>query len=461
MIIKKLLLTFALTLGAGNLFSAGNLHIPPLLDSKVIGGVRVFKLVADESSMRFMNGVKTPTLGYNGDYLGPTIRARKGEEVRIEVSNRLSDPTTVHWHGGIVPPEADGNVHQIIEAGGKWSAEFPIIQPAATLWYHPHFMGTTAQQVYEGLAGMFIIDDDEADSLSLPDQYGVDDIPLILQERRFNSRGQYTYRPSMPDVMHGYFGNTLLVNGGIEPTMKSPRVPLRLRILNGSNSSLFQIIVKGLDGFYQIGTDGGLLEKPVRMQQLVFSPSERVEIVLDLARAKGDSVIIEVRSNGGRTYKALEIKLNNSRKNFWSVPDTLAHIERIPESESARTRDFVMAVRMGGVMTINGRQMDMNVINEYVPLGDTEIWRIVNAPMMRLSHTFHVHAVQFLVLDINGQPPPPSHGGWKDSILLTPGDTIRIIARYNEYPGLYMYHCHLLEHEDAGMMGQFMIQGIQ
>ena len=454
---KNFLFILVLALGAGNVLPAGSLNILPLLDSQMIDGVRVFKLVADESSMRFMEGTKTRTLGYNGDYLGPTIRARKGEELRIEVLNRLKDPTTVHWHGGIVPAEADGNVHQIIEAGGKWSAEFPIIQPAATLWYHPHFMGTTAEQVYEGLAGMFIIDDDEADSLSLPNQYGVDDIPLILQERRFNSRGQYTYRPSMPDVMHGYFGNTLLVNGGIEPTIESPRVPLRLRILNGSNSSLFQIIVRGLDGFYQIGTDGGLLEKPVQMEQLIFSPSERVEIVLDLAKAKGDSVVIDVRSNGGRTYKALEIKLNSNRSSFWSVPDTLAHIERIPESESARTRNFEMAVRMGGVMTINGRQMDMNVINEYVRLGDTEIWRIVNTPMMGLAHTFHVHAVQFLVLDVNGYPPPPSLSGWKDSILLAPGDTVRIIARYNEYPGLYMYHCHLLEHEDAGMMGQFKI----
>ena len=457
MISKNFLFILVLALGAGNVLPAGSLNILPLLDSQMIDGVRVFKLVADESSMRFMEGTKTRTLGYNGDYLGPTIRARKGEELRIEVLNRLKDPTTVHWHGGIVPAEADGNVHQIIEAGGKWSAEFPIIQPAATLWYHPHFMGTTAEQVYEGLAGMFIIDDDEADSLSLPNRYGVDDIPLILQERRFNSRGQYTYRPSMPDVMHGYFGNTLLVNGGIEPTIESPRIPLRLRILNGSNSSLFQIIVRGLDGFYQIGTDGGLLEKPVQMEQLIFSPSERVEIVLDLAKAKTDSVVIDVRSNGGRTYKALEIKLNSSRSSFWSVPATLAHIERIPESESARTRNFEMAVRMGGVMTINGRQMDMNVINEYVPLGDTEIWRIVNTPMMGLAHTFHVHAVQFLVLDVNGYPPPPSLSGWKDSILLAPGDTVRIIARYNEYPGLYMYHCHLLEHEDAGMMGQFKI----
>ncbi len=452
---------------------ADELPIPPLLESKIIDGVRVFSLRADEGKKQFLPKKKRPTstLGYNGDYLGPTIRTRMGENIRIDVENRLRAPTTVHWHGLDVPAEADGNIHQPILPGGSWSASFPIQQAAATLWYHPHFMETTAEQVYEGLSGLFIIDDPVSDSLNLPRRYGIDDIPLILQERRFDSSGRFSYKPSRPDIMHGYSGNALLVNGAITPTKESPRHPLRLRILNGSNSTILRINAEGLPGFFQVATDGGFLDRPVPLSQVVLSTGERAELVLDLSRATGDSVTLWAESNGGQTYKALVIHLSGSSKQPWQVPSSLSPIARIKESEADRSRNFVLQTAMGGRMTINGDRIDMHRIDEHVRLGSTEIWEIENRDsgrgrmgrgqgmgMMNQPHSFHIHAVQFLILDINGRPPPENLSGWKDTVLLWPGDKTRFITRFQSYPGVFMYHCHLLEHEDNGMMGQFLIE---
>ncbi|WP_320178368.1 multicopper oxidase domain-containing protein [Roseovarius pacificus] len=198
---------------------AGNpLPIPPILEPEIRSdGSHLFRLSAAAGTKEFHPGVQTPTLGYNGSYLGPTIRASRGRKITIRVENRLSESSTAHWHGAHLPADADGGPHQEIGAGKTWDASFTVNQPAATLWYHPHFMGSTARQVYEGLAGMFIIDDEFSGNLGLPDDYGNDDIPLILQERRFDSSGRFGYNPRMPDLMHGYFGNTMLVNGAVEP----------------------------------------------------------------------------------------------------------------------------------------------------------------------------------------------------------------------------------------------------
>ncbi len=451
----------------------GELPIPPLLESKVVDGVRVFNLRADEGSRSFFKGAKTRTLGYNGNYLGPTIRASEGERVEIRVENRLENPTTVHWHGMDVPPEADGNVHQMIPPGKTWSPSFTIRQPAATLWYHPHLFKTTAKQVYQGLAGLFIVDDETSGRLGLPEDYGIDDLPIILQDRRFDSSGRFSFSPNMRDVMHGYQGNTLLVNGAVSPEMEVSRKPLRLRILNGGDSAVFRLHFEGMPKVYQVASDGGFLAAPVPLTHVVLSPSERVEVILDLAQAISDTVTLVTETHDGRIYRALTFHLSGASGRAWKIPASLTPVESIPVDQSARTRHFLLASAMGARMTINGRVMDMNRVDLRVGLGNTEIWEIENGDdggrrenrggmmgggMISQPHNFHVHAVRFLILDINGRPPPPSLSGWKDTVLLWPGDKVRIIARFDSYPGLYMYHCHLLVHEDAGMMGQFMIE---
>jgi blue copper oxidase len=262
------------------------LPVPPILESvRMNDGTRFFELTADEGSREFYPGSSTKTLGYNGEYLGPTIRVRRGDKVAIQVNNLLADSTSVHWHGADVPADSDGGPHQGISPQDSWLASFEVRQPAATLWYHPHIDGTTGRQVYEGLAGLFIIDDDESDSLDLPGEYGVDDIPVILQDRRFDADGKFTYRPSMPDVMHGYFGNAILVNGVLEPVKEVPRGPVRLRLLNGSNSTLLRLTLDGLPEMIQIASDGGFLKRPVGLSHIILSPGERVEVIADFSQA--------------------------------------------------------------------------------------------------------------------------------------------------------------------------------
>ncbi len=438
------------------------LPIPPLLEFETLrDGTKLFRLEADEGERTFLNGKTTRTLGYNGDYLGPTIRFSRGDDVIIRVKNSLRDPTTAHWHGADVPAESDGGPHQGIAPGGSWDAGFRVQQQATTLWYHPHFIEATAEQVYEGLAGMIIIDDKVSGSLGLPMDYGVDDIPIILQERRFDNNGRFSYRPTMRDLMMGYFGNEILVNGAVSPYKEVPRGPVRLRLLNGSNATLLRISFEGLPEVYQVASDGGFLERPVKLNYIILSPGERAEVIADFSQTNQSKVVLRADSNNGRSYQAMEFRPvgSSGRTTAAGLPETLVTVEKIPEYDAVQTRRFALASGMGGRMTINGKMMEMNRIDEHVPLGSTEIWEIENRnSMMGMPHTFHVHSIQFQVLDINGSPPPPEYAGWKDTVLLWPGDRIRIISRFDSYKGIFMYHCHLLEHEDNGMMGQFLIE---
>jgi len=283
----------------------------------------------------------------------------------------------------------------------------------------------------------------------------------------------------MPDVMRGYSGNAILVNGELQPYLEVGENVLRLRLLNGSNSSVLRIQLENQDSFLQIASDGGFLEQPAEMNALVLSPAERAEILIDLKDVQaGEKRHLFAETNGGETYRVLQLigsgDKNSSNENSSTGSDEAAAaypdsslklntIEPIPASEAERTRSFIMSTMgPGGRLTINGKTMDMNRIDERVPLGATEIWEIQHGRgmmgrMMNVPHSFHVHDGQFQILSVNGRPPAANEAGWKDTVLLWPGDVIRIIKRFEDYTGIYMYHCHLLEHEDAGMMGQFEV----
>jgi blue copper oxidase len=437
------------------------LFIPPILESEgITDGFTNYNLTAQTGNVAFWGAKETPTLGFNGNYLGPTIRVNRGDKVRINVNNTLDEPTTVHWHGLHIPGEADGGPHQIIKPDGKWNPEFRVNQEAATLWYHPHVMGTTAEQVYRGLAGMFIIDDDNSRNLNLPKTYAVDDIPLIIQDRRFFNDGTFAYNPSRSDIMHGLIGNTITINGVVKPYLEVPESLVRFRILNGSNSSLYRISLSDGSFFNQIASDGGFLEKAVKMDNSILSPGERSEIIVDFSNFREKEVFLKVEIYNGREYDALKIRIKKSEgESINPIPYKLNRIIRIPESDADVTRKFVMQTGMGS-FSINGKKMDMSRIDEIVKLGNTEIWEIYNRPMgmMQIPHSFHIHDVQFQILDRNGNPPSPVESGWKDTVLIWPGETVRFIAKFEDYTGLYMYHCHFLEHEDDGMMGQFEVR---
>ena len=256
------------------------LAIPPLAASEIeSSGARRFDLEIRQGECRFKAGASTPTWGFNGDYLGPTIRARRGEEVAFAIRNSLDEDTSVHWHGMHLPAVMDGGPHQAITAGGDWAPQWTIDQEAATLWYHPHPHGETADHVYRGLAGMFIIDDDDADRLRLPSEYGIDDVPFIVQDRRFDADNRFSTDDALMSDL-GILGDEILVNGTLGAYLEVSTRLVRLRILNGSNGRVFNFGFADARTFTLIATDGGLLAEPWETDRLQLSPGERAEIVV-------------------------------------------------------------------------------------------------------------------------------------------------------------------------------------
>ncbi|MGV3487596.1 MAG: multicopper oxidase family protein [Tuberibacillus sp.] len=431
------------------------LPIPPLLqDQNPDPNKGEFQLTVQKGTMEFFTDKKTATLGYNGNYLGPVIRVHRGEEVSVNVKNNLDESTTVHWHGLEVDGEDDGGPHNAIKPGKTWHPHFTVDQPAATLWYHPHIMGKTGEQVYKGLAGLFYIDDNQSDQLQIPKTYGVDDIPLVVQDKRFNKDGSLDYNLSMSDQMMGFQGNTNLINGAVNPYLNVKAGKIRLRLLNGSNARTYDFRLSRHLTFDQIASDGGFLAQPVAMNHLTLAPGEGAEIVVDFSSLKdGDKI-----SLFDQTTKLMNFNIKGAPTKSEALPNKLADIPKMDPNKAVVTRQFIMQ-GMGNTVNINGKQMDMNRIDEAVHWHDTEIWEIsVNSSTMgAMAHPFHIHSTQFQILDRNGQPPAANEMGWKDTVLVQPGETVRVIATFN-HPGIFMYHCHILEHEDLGMMGQFQVK---
>jgi len=437
------------------------LAIPPLADSVVEeDGTRVFRLTAQEGSTSFRDGVDTETWGFNGDFLGPTLRARRGEQVAVEVTNTLEESTSVHWHGMHLPPEMDGGPHQEIEAGGTWRPTWLVDQPAATLWYHPHPHGRTEKHVYLGMSGMFILDDDEADAAGLPSEYGVDDIPVIVQDKSFTEDGQLTMASSVPS---GVMGEAIMVNGTIGAVQEVTTELVRLRVLNGSTLRSYNFGFDDDRAFQLVGTDGGLLAAPHTTTRIQLSPGERAEIVVAMEPGSETmlrsypqqlGVINDAEGYGAfDTLDILRLVAADELAPSGAVPDVLPDYGRLDEAEVAATRTFVMRN-----LRMNGQFMDMNRIDEVVTVGTTEVWVVRNEDPM--PHNFHIHDVQFEVLSVDGAPPPPELSGRKDTIYTEPGREYRLIMRFEHYANPevpYMYHCHLLRHEDFGLMGQFVV----
>lgn len=451
------------------------LAIPPLLEPHMENGEKVFDLTLQKGETEFFPGKQTQTAGFNGSYLGPTLRAHTGDKVRINVTNSLGEATTVHWHGMHLPAVMDGGPHQVIQPGETWHPYWTVTNQASTLWYHPHPMGKTGEQVYSGLAGLFLIDDANSDSLAIPNEYGVDDIPLIVQDRKFDASGQLIYQmhgsnENLPPAA-GMLGDTILVNGTRAPYVEVPQKLIRLRVLNASNGRRYNFGFSDNRPFYQIATDGGMLDSPVERTRMLLAPAERAEILVDLSNTKSPVTLMsyEVVDNsiifielakqtfGGvdehQQFKILELRPKAGKYPVQEIPQKLNTIKRLNEASAVKTRLFTL-----GADTINDKLMDETRIDEVVKKGDIEIWEIHN--QSPLYHPFHIHGVQFLILDRNGQPPPPYERGWKDTVSIEPAETVRVILQFTEYsdPHMpYMFHCHILEHEDMGMMGQFVV----
>jgi len=441
-------------------------------------------LTVQEGTWEFHAGEMVNTYGYNGDLLGPTLLLEQGGTVTLNVTNALPDLTTTHWHGLHVSAENDGGPHSLIYPNTTWSPSFTVLDRASTFWYHPHGHGLTDYQVSKGAAGMIIVRDAQEAALDLPRTYGVDDIPLILQTKAIVG-GQI--------ALHTGLDSVVMVNGARGATKELPAQVVRLRCLNGASERSFQLGFSNGMTFHVIGTDGGLLETPTDLTRMRLMPGERAELLLHLTGMAGENFQLmsyaselpngiigaaEV-GNGMATLDGYDQNaLNGSDYALVSfsvgaptgtgttaLPTTLVPTNPIAEADADLTRTFTMEPQSMGPMEmiegpfeINGTLMDMDVINEVVELGATEIWEFVNNTMV--GHPIHIHDIQFNILDRNGSPPEAWESGWKDVVYVPPMGSARVITRFDDFadPDMpYMYHCHLLMHEDEGMMGQFVV----
>jgi suppressor of ftsI len=441
------------------------LAIPLLAESTVdADGTRVFALDAQAGTTEFEQGEPSNTWGFNGSYLGPTIVAKRGEHVRVDVTNSLEEPTTVHWHGMHLPAAMDGGPHQMVEPGATWSPEWDIDQQATTLWYHPHPHGETEDHVSRGLAGMFIVQDDAEAALALPREYGVDDVPVIVQDTGFSAEGE---QESKPRGYAGGLGDELLVNGTRGPYLDVHDELVRLRLLNASTARTYAFTWSDGRPIELIGTDGGLLEASVELDHVRLSPGERAEVLLHVT--PGEQVVLQSRmtpeiaglvgpvaaTNGGTdAFDVLQVRAAEQLDPAPSMPERLNTIPAFDEAEVATTRTFTL----NDSFEINGESMDMGRIDETVTVDTLERWVVENATSV--PHSFHVHDVQFRIASIDGAAPPPELAGWKDTIFAEPETKYELLMRFEDYADPdtpYMYHCHLLWHEDQGMMGQFAV----
>jgi FtsP/CotA-like multicopper oxidase with cupredoxin domain len=443
---------------------SNRLRIPALAESTLgPDGVRVIHLRAAAGSAEFLSGVSTPTWvytdgRYDAGYLGPTLRATRGEQVRVIVENRLSESTTVHWHGMHLPAQYDGGPHQPIASGGLWQPEWKIDQPAATLWYHPHPHGKTEGQVTRGLAGLFYIDD--GTNADLPHRYGIDDIPVILQDRSFDSRGRFSVRGR---AVTGLLGDKILVNGTYNPYLPVSTRRVRLRILNASTARIYHLAFADDREFALIATDSGFLQSPAPVRRLLLSPAERAEIVVEMQ--PGEQPVLRslpwdlnmmaalTSGAGGNDHlDLLQLRAATSLADGGRLPEQL-------ETSSAVALDHVVARRTFQLdgREINGQQMEMSRIDTVVGSGTTELWSVHNTHNQ--PHNFHIHGVAFQIVPAGASRPDPQFG-WKDTVLLAAGETVQLAITFPSYQDPltpYMYHCHLMWHEDEGMMAQFTV----
>lgn len=440
------------------------LPVPPLANSRLVDGVRRFDLTVQSGTSQLVGGhpeLSAATFGYNGPILGPTLRAAAGERIAVQVHNTLHEDTTVHWHGMHLPASMDGGPHTPIGAGQRAQVHWQLRQPAATLWYHPHPHGRTESQVLKGLAGLFLIDDSAAMDSGLPSRYGEDDVPLILQDKYLAEDGGIVVRPG--DNGAGTVGTTLLANGVAGARFEVGSRLVRLRLLNGCSARILDLRFSDARSFRLVGTDGGLLPDPVELTHLLLSPAERAEILVRFT--PGDQVGLETsepRIEGIAREASLQAMTPGRFVEFtakstmrpaarWTLPAGSRAL--LNERDAAVHRVFELRLPR-----INGRSMDVTRVDAVAKLGDTEIWEVFTHDLV--PHNFHVHDVQFRILDIDGYAPPAVLSGWKDTVLLLPSRRYRLIMRFEHYADAaipYMMHCHLLQHEDAGMMAQFLV----
>ncbi|EOZ3810979.1 TPA: multicopper oxidase CueO [Citrobacter youngae] len=522
----------ALPLWSRTAFAADRpaLPIPDLLTADASNRIQLI-VKAGQSTFA---GKTATTWGYNGNLLGPAVKLNTGQAVSVDIHNQLAEETTLHWHGLEIPGEVDGGPQGVIPAGGKRSVTFTPAQRAATCWFHPHQHGKTGRQVAMGLAGLVLIEDDEIRKLLLPKQWGIDDVPVIIQDKQFSADGQINYQLDMMTAAVGWFGDTLLTNGAIYPQHAAPRGWLRLRLLNGCNARSLNIAASDNRPLYVIASDGGLLAEPVKVTELPMLMGERFEVLVDVSDGKAfDLVTLPVSQMGmaiapfDKPHPVMRVQPLLITASG-TLPDTLTAMPALPSLDGVTVRKLQLSMdpmldmmgmqmlmkkyggqamagmdhgQMMGHMNndnmghgnmdhgnmnhgemgnmqhggmgnmkqdgtfdfhnanrINGLAFDMNKPMFAATKGQHERWVISGQGDMML-HPFHIHGTQFRILSENGKAPAAHRTGWKDTVRVEGGVSEVLVKFDHDAPKehAYMAHCHLLEHEDTGMMLGFTV----
>ncbi|KRL85634.1 cell division protein [Lacticaseibacillus pantheris DSM 15945 = JCM 12539 = NBRC 106106] len=429
------------------------LAIPAIATPDRVDGKDVYyTITAQTGEVQLLPGAKTKTWGYNAPLLGQTFVYRDGQTIHLHLVNHLPEVTTFHWHGLDIPgPIEDGGCHAPVYPGESRDVTFTINQPASTDWLHAHPCPSTAEQVWHGLAAMAIVQDEHEESLPLPRNYGVDDIPLILQDRRFHEDNQWDYRADYdPD---GVQGPTAMINGTINPYFDVTTQKVRLRILNGSNRREWRLHFSDDLQFTQIAGDNSLLPTPVPFTHLMITCAERQEIVVDFGQYQpGDEVTLY-----SDDVPIVTFRIRDFAPDTTTIPEHLFDVPEYKVDPELPVKNVVLSGMDEEVM-IDGKKFDMQRIDYEMPMGQAQIWDITSTNTMvgGMIHPYHMHGTAFQVISRNGHAPYPNETGLKDTVSINPHEHVRIKVLFN-VPGVFMYHCHIIEHEDGGMMAQIKV----
>ena len=444
------------------------LPIPPVLQPKLRDETTdYYEITQKTAQIGILAGQKTEIWGYNGQFPGPTIKNRIGRKTVIRVINQLPEATSTHLHGMPSLPEYDGHPMDLVQPGGFKDYLYPNNR-AATYWYHDHAMRKTAQHIYKGLAGFYILQDDFEDSLNLPS--GAYDVPLAIRDCMLNADNSLRFTAD---------GDMILVNGVPSPYMKVANRKYRFRILNASISTAYRLALSSGKPFIVIGNDAGLMSVPVQASHLAIGPGERYEVIIDFSEYPvGTQLLLnnqfgktESQQRPGRVTFGRIMRFDvvqRTQEDTSVIPSRLRPHKNIPESAAVRTRNISLDLQIDPadpgtpLWTLNNQRWNDNFFIANPKLGDVEIWSFTNALNNTSDyHVIHLHLVHFRILDRtkNGVTRAPRlyERGLKDSLFIGVGETVRVITRFTPNKGKYVMHCHVLEHEDHDMMTQFEV----
>ncbi|MFN3852124.1 MAG: multicopper oxidase family protein [Spirosomataceae bacterium] len=457
----------------GNMDMGGSDPVPVSGDTTFKNALKIPETITSPSSMiaqavqdTVMDGKNAKYIGYRSGLLGPTFRLQKGENFNVKFSNQLAEHTNIHWHGLVIPAEMDGHPDQMVMPNENFNYQFTINQQAGTNWYHPHPHGLTGKQVTQGLAGFFIVESPEEKALNLPN--GSYEVPLVIQDKRFNTDATIKYSPTMMEMMSGYMGDNILVNGTASPYLNVSTRFYRFRVLNGSSARIYNLALSNGANFYVIGADSGMLEKPESVNSLLLASGERVDILVDFTNiALNTEVYLENKTftgmgtaQGTQAFKVMKFIVNKQETDTFKVPSSLISLAKL--SNATKNRSFALTMDMasmnGGMHKINGKIYSATRIDETVAVGSTETWEFDNSTGDE-PHPMHIHGVQFQVVSRTGGRNTilPQEKAWKDTVLVAPTEKVKVIVKF-EQKGKFVFHCHNLEHEDDGMMLNFEVK---